>query len=1117
VTIEINRSNNQDIDGLLNGYAWGSGGAQNITFSFPTGIAEYTGYRSITDFSSLNTVQQAAVRNSLLDIASFCKLTFIETTAPDATLRYAGATVIDGDVIFGWGGSPELAYQGRGPSIPTYKQGDLWFRLSSFGDPLPGGHAHFTFMHETGHALGLKHGHSALASHGVLFPALPVDHDSIEYSVMTYRQFPGEPNIPYFDAENHPTTYMQADIAALQYLYGANYGASANNGDTVYTWSPTTGEASINGVGQGAPNANFVLMTIWDGGGNDRYDFWNYTTNLSVDLNPGGWTILDTSAAHAQRANLGTDGTVGAPTHFARGNIANALIDPRNPSETFSLIENAGGGSGNDILLGNGIGNGLWGGPGNDTLKGGGGNDTLDGESGMDALYGGDGDDTIIADGDGGTYSGDAGDDAMFAGLGFQFMDGGAGVDLIDHTIYDDDLVFNMTTGLTQFAGESYRNFEAAKMGNGHDTVTGNAANNDIFGRGGNDTLTGGGGKDGLFGGDGNDIITADGDGGVYEGNAGNDTMYAGLGVQFMDGGAGIDVIDHTIYNGALVFNMTTGLTNFAGESYRNFEIARMGNGHDTVTGNASDNYIFGAGGNDRLTGGGGKDGLFGGDGNDIITADGDGGVYNGDAGDDTMFSGAGNEFMDGGTGIDLIDHTRYNGDLVFDMTTGLTQFPGESYRNFEAAQMGDGHDTVIGNAVNNDIFGRGGNDTLIGLNGNDTLDGGPGNDILDGGTGVDTVLYANATTGVTVNLGVTTAQNTVGAGTDIVLNVENLTGSSFNDILSGNASNNVLNGATGTDMLSYANATMGVRVDLGVTMAQNTVGAGTDIVSSFENLRGSNLNDTLTGSTSNNVIIGGLGDDVLNGGAGTDTASYETATTSVIVNLLLGDAQNTGGAGTDTLSNFENLRGSNFDDILLGNAGNNVLNGAAGTDVVSYAGATAGVRVDLGLTTAQDTIGAGTDTLSNFEKLRGSNFNDTLTGNTGNNALLGLVGNDTLAGSLGNDQLYGGSGQDKFVFNTALNATTNKDTITDFSVVDDTILLENAIFTKFTATGAIPAGTFVANVGGVAVDANDYLIYNTTTGTLSYDADGNGAGAAVAFVTLLGNPALTSADFSII
>ena len=278
----------------------------------------------------------------------------------------------------------------------------------------------------------------------------------------------------------------------------------------------------------------------------------------------------------------------------------------------------------------------------------------------------------------------------MFSGLGPETMDGGTGVDLIDHTAFSGNYVFNMATGLTNFAGESYTNFENATMGGGNDTVTGNASNNVINGGAGNDTLTAAeAGIDTLNGGDGNDIIRSDGDGGTYRGDAGNDTMFSGLGPETMDGGTAIDLIDHTAFNGNYVFNMATGLTNFAGESYINFENATMGGGNDTVTGNASNNVINGGAGNDTLTGGAGVDTLNGGDGNDIIRSDGDGGTYRGDAGNDTMFSGLGPETMDGGDGVDLIDHTAFNGNYVFNMATGLTNFAGESYANFENATDG--------------------------------------------------------------------------------------------------------------------------------------------------------------------------------------------------------------------------------------------------------------------------------------------------------------------------------------------------------------------------------------------------------------------------------------------
>ena len=143
-------------------------------------------------------------------------------------------------------------------------------------------------------------------------------------------------------------------------MYGANY--TTNGGDTVYKWNPLTGQEFINGVGQAPPGANRIFMNIWDGGGHDTYDFSNYTTNLKVDLSPGGWTT--TSAT--QLANLGGG-------HFAIGNISNSLLYHGN---TASLIEDAIGGSGNDIITGNVADNHLTGNGGNDTLDGGAGNDT---------------------------------------------------------------------------------------------------------------------------------------------------------------------------------------------------------------------------------------------------------------------------------------------------------------------------------------------------------------------------------------------------------------------------------------------------------------------------------------------------------------------------------------------------------------------------------------------------------------------------------------------------------------------------------------------------------------------------------------------------------------------
>src|SRR5262249_54100934 len=116
-----------------------------------------------------------------------------------------------------------------------------------------------------------------------------------------------------------------------------------------------------------------------------------------------------------------------------------------------------------------------------------------------------------------------------------------------------------------------------------------------------------------------------------------------------------------------------------------------------------------------------------------------------------------------------------------------------------------------------------------------------------------------------------------------------------------------------------------------------------------------------------------------------------------------------------DTLFNIENLTGSGFDDTLEGDGGANKLDGGAGTDTVSYAHAGAGVTVSLAITAAQNTGGAGTDTLSNFENLTGSAFNDTLTGDANANTLTGGAGNDMISGGLGADSMIGNAGDDTY------------------------------------------------------------------------------------------------------
>ena len=248
------------------------------------------------------------------------------------------------------------------------------------------------------------------------------------------------------------------------------------------------------------------------------------------------------------------------------------------------------------------------------------------------------------------------------------------------------------------------------------------------------------------------------------------------------------------------------------------------------------------------------------------------------------------------------------------------------------------------------------------------------------------------------------------------------------------------------------------------------------------------------------NPIVGTAAANTLNG---TAAADYMVA--------IGGNDNLSGLGGNDTVN------GGTGNDIVNGGPGNDVLIGGVGIDTATYqTGSTAGVKVNLALTAAQATGGAGTDTLSSIERATGSGFADKLTGSNTHNILNGLGGGDTLSGRAGNDSLTGGTGADKFLFNSALNASTNVDRITDFNAVD-VIQLDNDIFTAL-ATGALPAGAFRsgANVT-TAGDAGDRIIYNTTTGNLYYDADGMTGAAAKLFATLTTHPAITAADFFII
>ncbi|MEW9617922.1 calcium-binding protein [Shinella sp. S4-D37] len=240
--------------------------------------------------------------------------------------------------------------------------------------------------------------------------------------------------------------------------------------------------------------------------------------------------------------------------------------------------------------------------------------------------------------------------------------------------------------------------------------------------------------------------------------------------------------------------------------------------------------------------------------------------------------------------------------------------------------------------------------------------------------------------------------------------------------------------------------------------------------------------------------LLGGRGKDKMYGGAGGDYMHGEW--------------------GNDT------LYGESGSDLMYGGYGKDVMNGGSGNDRM-YGGSEKKLRGDWfgeALTLTWDGTTGKTMTPQKWsipgEVQADDKSNDRMSGGSGNDRMWGQGGNDKLFGGLGKDFLSGGSGNDSFVFDTKLGST-NVDTIDDFSVKDDTILLDRTIFTKVGKVGDLSSGAFYA--GAKAHDASDRILYDKASGKLWYDADGNGGGKAVLFAILDKGLSVTVSDFDII
>jgi Ca2+-binding RTX toxin-like protein len=847
------------------------------------------------------------------------------------------------------------------------------------------------------------------------------------------------------------------------------------------------------------------------------------------------------------------------------------------------------GTSGNDIVNGSGGNDYLLGAGGNDNLKGGTGDDTLDGGSGNDTLNGGSGNandglgnDTYLfgrGDGNDTIYDQDVTAGNMDT---IRFKDGvlPSDVTLSRPASGSEDLLLSIngtTDSLRVFAwfGSVSNRVERVEFADGSvwdttvlikapiqgtsgadylvgrddlaDTIMGNAGNDILIGGGGNDRLEGGAGNDTINGGSGEDTASyIDAPSGV--------TVSLATGAAQATGGAGTDTL--------------IGIENLTGSSH-----------NDSLTGNSAANLLDGGAGADTLIGGDGSDTYYVDNVGDLVietnavlATGGDDTVYSslaaytltanvetlrlvatgaadgsGNSLNNTLYAGAGNNVLDGGAGIDTVSYSLAAAAVTVSLASSAAQATGgsgsDTLVNIENLVGSAYADRLTGDGLANRLNGGAGNDTLNGGAGADTLIGGDGSDIYYVDNVGDSVvehedqgndiiyssiswtlgehverlyLTGSATTTATGNA----LANTLYGHANSAANV--LTGGAGNDVYYLGAGDSAVEGDDGgTDSVyTYADYTLAANVEhLYLNVATAATLTGNALANS---LRGNAGDDTLIGLSGNDTLNGGLGADTMIGGLGNDSYYVDNTADSVVEELNEGNDIIYSSVSWTLGEHVERLYLTGSDaTIAIGNAlantlyghansAANVLAGGLGNDVY-YLGAgdsaveDEGGGIDSVYTYADYTLAANIEHLylnvATAATLTGNALANSLRGNAGDDTLIGLSGNDTLNGGLGNDTLTGGDGKDIIRFDSLLNALTNVDTITDYNVADDTIHLENAIFTALTTTGMLAAESF--RRGAVAVDADDYVIYDDVTGALYYDADGNGVAAAVQFAAL--------------
>lgn len=752
----------------------------------------------------------------------------------------------------------------------------------------------------------------------------------------------------------------------------------------------------------------------------------------------------------------------------------------------------------------NGSGNAL-----NNTITGNAQANVINGRAGADTMIGNAGNDTYFVDNAGDVIIENAGGgtDTVFASTSFALA-AGADVEILRTTSDTGTTAINLT-------GSSIIN-----------TITGNNGANRLDG--------------------GADSVTD-----VLNGLLGNDTYVLGAGNDTVNDTGGIDTIESSITRSLMSYATIENLT-------------LTGSASINATGNASNNLLIGNSGNNVITGGAGNDTMVGGTGNDTFVFEANGADIITDFGaryftvsmnGASVVAPTASTATATGSAVMNLSSTRVQLDLV---SSGLNWNSSSTAGN-KVTQFGYYQGAAGANGTMT-------HDILAGTSPFKTINATTNTvrSIWTTANGLTSALAGNIATG-----GHYLEIDTTDFASPAAIRGQLLANGTSADVISV-AGLNITDFATIQELAYDSGSSVIIRRNSNGTAhtltLQNTREA--DLVTGHFAYSAVNAVDNLTGTANADDMFGGLGNDILNGGAGSDRLFGEAG--NDLLNGGTGNDRMFGGLGNDTyvvdsladfindtggtdliqtsvnyslvnLAAIENLAASNAAattnltlwgnasaNQITGNAGNNSIDGRAGNDTMTGLGGNDTYFVDAAGDVIVDSAGIDTVRASVSYTLGAGVAVEVLTAAsaslainlTGNELAQRVIGSNAvnvINGGAGNDTLTGYGGNDFFVFNTALNSSTNVDTITDFNPIADTIRLENTGAGLFNALGlgTLSASRFV--VGTAALDTADRIIYNKATGALFYDADGSGAGAAIQFAVIQNKAALTAADFVVI